>query len=531
MSREEQLQKLQRVRELKQLLESKQQERPAYDPATDETSTENLRYLSEDDSALRKFGHGLALSALSTGLGVKDLVTDLSETDEAVLKQMRLDMENAGWWGKGGQFTGELAQLAAPAAKVAKLSKIKSLPKVMQNHAKKIQALATMGAEGALGGAYGGAQALEEGKTRGQQATEGAVSGVLGSATGQLAGKLLRGIRQTPAAQYLADLGVKLTPGQSAEHGLPRALEYLMRMSPFSSKSVIRQEQAAEESFSKAMMQQAAPPGKKITEGGYEGIKQLKDAFKQSYGEAWEKAGKLSDDAQIEIINIMEQMDQDIPQASAPVIRRITEKFNSYLNEPSAKALDSLDDRIKKEIVSADVYMRDYMQRMKDALRGGINEEARDMLAGIDKQYGPYSVVREAAGSREGMISGTDDLRAGFFGGDPFITAAAKQKATGEGMGALQDAVLPAAQTLARHDPKALPTVRQATARNIEIPIISAPFFQALSNLTMGRGLGQKKIQALADELRKGGITAGTLGIASDIEEPEVMREAREALR
>ena len=515
MNREQKLQMLGKLKALQQLKQQRQQPAQAttgYDPATDPTNPENAYYMSEDDSAFDKFKHGLARSALETGLGIKGLFTDLSENDKAVLKMMKRDAEKTGGWGTAGNITGEVAQLAIPASKLSKATKLK-------NATRGRQALATIGAESALGGAHGALKAPEEGKDRLDKAKEGAMWGAAGAGTGQLLSKAMRGVKQSEAGKYLTDLGVRLTPGQAAEGGLPRALEYTMGILPGTAKSVARQKKAADETFSTKMLEQAAPPGGTIKGTGHEGMKELRDSYKTAYRDAWGKAGKLSDDTMQDMMVKMDEVAEYGTEAVGP-LRRLNNKIDQYLGAKTTKNLDTLDDQLRQEIRRIEnsqypnVDMADALEQMRGVLRSGTSKETQDALRAINSQYGKFKAVERAAGSLSGMKSG-EGLQGGVFGGEELASAV---KGVGKGRQSYGEAPLQteakaAMETLARKEPVPLMNYVRGVSKQLEIPG-TGKLLDKGSDIALGRTATQKQMREIAEMLRQMGLTSGVAGIA-----------------
>ena len=334
-TRDEKLAQLARLRQLQALqAQRSQQMAQAPAPLPQDTASQSVSHLGFGEggpSNWQKFKHGLGQSAIETGLGVKSLFTDLSETEQDVLRRLDEDAKTMGGWATAGNVVGEVAQLAVPASKVAKLSKVEKLGRAAIP--------AAVAGEMALGGGFEALKAPQEDESRLENALKGAAGAALGMGAGKVLGKALEGIKKTDAAQYLTDLGVKLTPGQAAAGGLPRAIEYTLGILPFTSKATAQAKKMADETFNVSMLKQAAPPGKTVQRGGYEGMNELKTAYNDAYREAWKKAGRLDDDTLIKMLDDLDVGRELGSEASGP-LRRIDESLEKYMDKPTTKQLD-----------------------------------------------------------------------------------------------------------------------------------------------------------------------------------------------
>jgi hypothetical protein len=524
MTREETLQAYAKLKAMQQLLQQRQaarQQQPQAQPQQD------LTYMSEDDSALKKFGHGLALSGVELGLGVKDLFTKLSDNDKKVLEMMRRDAQETGGWGTAGRITGEVGQLALPAGVLAKAAKAKNLSK-----------LGLAAGELGIAAAHGGFMMPEEGQSRTDRALESGLGALVGMGAGKVLGKTLKGFTPTKAAQKLIDEGITLTPGQASKSGFPRGSEYVLNVLPFTAKSVERQRERAVQQMNKVALNKAAPEGVTVTEGGHEGIKQLKTAFPKAYKKAWEKAGKLDDNSLLSLMQDVENL-YDIGDIGKTPIKRLNDKIGVYLGDKSAKNLDMLDNQFRKEIKSAwsqnKPDLAEELGKARSKLRQNINPQAKEALENIDKQYGKYSVVKRATESLSGATP-NDEMLAGFYDPKELLKASVSQgkkyggkAATGEGP--LQDFAGAATASMARKEPNPLVNMIRGVSRNIEVPFLSDPIFQFGSNVAMGRTSGQQAMRAMADYLRRQGFSATQIGAGLEDESRAEIEEQIGAAR
>lgn len=507
MTRDEKLQMLAKLKALQQLKAQRQAQPQAQAQAQAE---QEPYFMSEDDSRFDKFKHGLALSTIETVLGAKDIFTDLSENDKAVLKMMRRDAEKTGGWGTTGRIAGEAAQLALPAGALTKVAKARKLGK-----------LATTGLDVGLAASHGALQAPEEGRSRSDRALESAFGAIAGAGAGAVLKKAMRGFTPTKAAEYLMKRGIKLTPGQAAKSGFPRAMEYIGNMFPGVAKSVERQRARAGQQLNKVALQEAAPPGVVVQSAGQDGLKELRKAFPKAYKEAWKNAGRPDDQALMDIMKTSYNWEQLGDAARLPM-QRINDKIDVYLGKETAKNLNALDNQIRAEIKSAyragKVDLAEPLKAMRARLREGISKKGLKELEGLDAQYGKFKVTNDAANSMSALRP-DDDLVAGYYDPIELLKASRNRgKKFGDtasvGEGPLQELAGAAAAAMARKEPNALVNAVRGVSKNVEIPIISDPVFQFGSDVVLGRTRPQKAMLWLADQLRQKGFNSANIGAA-----------------
>lgn len=141
----------------------------------------------------------------------------------------------------------------------------------------------TMGAEMPLAGTAVGARLLASQILRG--ITEGAATGALmagpgnraqGAGMGALTGgalpgagaagnRLINGVARTPEAQLLLNQGIPLTPGQMNPKGSANLIEQSADRVPLVGPLIDASRENAEQQFGRAVIQQGAAPGAKIT--------------------------------------------------------------------------------------------------------------------------------------------------------------------------------------------------------------------------------------------------------------------------
>jgi hypothetical protein len=456
------------------------------------------------------FKQGLATSGIETGLGIKGLILGATKEDEDVLRMAREDAKAAGGWGTAGNVAGDIAQMAVPASKMAKVGMLPGATRTAK--------AASMAGQVALGAGFEGMQAPQEGQTRGEAAMMGGAGAALGVGGGRVLDRALKGIKQTPEAEYLASIGARLTPGQAAEPGLVRTAEYVAGILPILSRTVAKQKESALDSLNFAVLNRAAAPGKTVDKTGHEGLKQIKKGFTETYGDAWAKAGQLDQTALYDQI-ARQSAAKAISADAATPLKRIEEAFDSYLGGPTTKNLHGLDNKIRGEIRKIqdakfpNIELLEHLKDMRGSLRSSIAPEAAEALRAIDQKYGAFKTIEAAAGSTAGIKEG------GSFGAKQLVKAVkkvGKQHRTAYGDAPLQEAAKAASQTIGRNDPVPLMSFIRGASKNMQIPFASEmmldPLMRKGADFAMGRTATQKVGTEVAKALRAMGITEATAG-------------------
>ncbi len=481
-----------------------------------------------------RFKTGLGTSALESGLGIKDLAQDggLSDEDKNVLKIANEDVDAAGGWGLGGQVTGDIMQLAVPAGTIArifgkegKLKKALEAKGVNTATAKRAAGAANLTGQTALGAGYGAMQAPEEDSSRTEGAIMGGAGSVLGSGIGKVLSKAVNGIKQTPWAEHLNKMGVRLSPGQASEPGIARSLEYIAGVTPLLARSVQKMKDVSLNTFNKAILNEAAAPGKKVNSIGHEGLQELKQGYEQAYKDAWDKAGTLDDAQLVALITKADDALKLTAEAKGPVAK-ISESLLRYIDDRSTQNLHALDDRIRierrklEEAKFPNRELIDSLSEIKETLINSASQETREALKAINGQYGKYKTVQNAAASTSGMFGGKG-LEGGVFTGQDLGNAVKNVSAVGpraEGTAPLQTEAKAAMETLSRKDPVPFMNDLRGVVKNWQIPGLQEftvdPLVFGVSNAAMGRTATQRGAKIMAEYLRKGGVTEENIGQA-----------------
>jgi len=261
-------------------------------------------------------------------------------------------------------------------------------------------------AAGELAGAagLGAIQAPDIGETRGGNAVSEAISALGGEALGYGLSKAARGINKTDAGQRMLDEGVALTPGQATSNAFIRGAESVGEVTPVVAHGVKRARQAADDSVASTALQKAAAPGKKVTKEGTEGVSQLKEGFQEAYGEAWDGATTMSNEARKAIVDQAVDAGPRISKKQRRVVKNFLDDFKVLSRGVTPQKYRELDNTLRKAIASAkkDHDFQEILTGLRKTLRDGAPNDVAKKLAKVDEKYGSYLVMRRAAKNAAG---------------------------------------------------------------------------------------------------------------------------------
>lgn len=477
------------------------------------------------------FAMGLALSGAETIQGIGDLVGyDVDPVHRQALEMMRKDYEDASGWAGGGRFVGEAAQFALPASAAIKGGKaVGGLAKTLGAAPKVAAALGggtALTGEVLGAGGLGYAKTPEEGKTRGDRAQEEMLAAGVGLGLAKAMSPVVKGIKQSDAAKRLLDEGVRLTPAQASGGGLlgktAEGAEFVAGFTPLLGKGVQRARDRGIKDWNKVVLREIAPEGFEdaVTATGQKGARQLKDAFDSAYSLAWKKAGRPSQEGMQKMLTTASEGGSQLMPESQKVIKSSAEKMLDLYGEYTPKKMREVDNMLRKRISAANTAanpqpeLAGVLKSMRADLREAVSPEARDMLKKVDSKYGEYQAVQRAATTSNAMQS------MGEFTPENLLTgakgASSRSRAfTGEA--ALQDVAQEGLETVGKKLPQPIIDVQKAFASIGDVPAID-PVLEAGRKVALGQTLPQKGGQALADALRKYGLTGGSLGAAIENE-------------
>jgi hypothetical protein len=285
------------------------------------------------------------------------------------------------------------------------------------------------GAAGKLGAPV--AEALANPITRG--AFEGAAQGGLmadpgsrleGAALGAGAGAALpavamggktavTGLARTPEAQLLLDKGVELTPGQANPKGMYAQFEEATQSAPFVGGAIKGAREHGEESFVKAAIREAAPPGSKIPDGPPgEMLTAAYNAFEPLYAKAKGVPLKLSTQTSTGVRDALGRRLRTVVTEKGST-DQVRAEVSSFLENEFSRSMKKTDDllkmrseirqRIRQYSQEPGVHAADAAKILSkaekavtDSLEAQLKPDALAALRAADKHYGTYKTFEDA---------------------------------------------------------------------------------------------------------------------------------------
>lgn len=372
---------------------------------------------------VQDFSEGIGVSGLETYYGLKDLVGKGEPSDRATLEAWRRASAESGW-GAAGKMTGDIAQYALPGGAIGKAGKIGPLV-----------------ADVTATTAVDLAKLPEYGESRMHNAQQGAMLGMGGHVLGKTLGTVAMGVKGTPAAERLRELGGKLTPGQMKEGLLRKAEHWTEAAIPFASKAVREAEKRSKETVGKALLQKAAPPtpaslfsGKPVP-AKVESLAELNKAYDDAYQAAWSTVDDVSIDtleqsAKMAVGKIAIKKDQ---KAFANVIDQMVDVLGT--RGKSASEVDALlRKHMRPHKGGKNRVWNEAMSDLRTGLHESMPEANRDALRLVNSKYGEREALGYAATSAAGVrgkLMGPESLTTG-------VKRSSTERALEEGRGNLQ---------------------------------------------------------------------------------------------
>lgn len=481
-------------------------------------------------SPVERFAMGVARPVLETAYGVQELVgRELSPEQRHQLAVLR---GNKGAAGTTGRVAGEIATFALPAGAggkaVTRLGPL--LPRAMQRLAPTVADMtATAGME-AL-------KAPTDERGRGQAAVEGALGAGVGRAAGAALAPLARGVRPTPQAQELMSRGIPLTPGM-ARNGALQSLEDRLASIPGFAGAIRNRQREAVNAWNKGLLQRVTPDGE-ITVAGHQGFREANKALSDAYEKLWDRDVELS----LPVLggfwqHTSQRARQTLaPESHAAFADTLRRMMNDNLAEATADgatvlgpAVSRVDDLLRREAQNAgrrgEGALAEFYGDARRQLKDLLPQDLRQQWSHLDGLYKEFSILRRAAGYKGAAA------QEGVFTPDQLLSAAiAADKSAGKGATAKGLASLQSEATQARNVMGSnLPTEQLGTAEKLTLPLLGAA--AVLDPVTTGAVYGAGRVayspmvrnllggkyrveaEAIADALRRRGVTSGTVGAA-----------------
>lgn len=341
-------------------------------------------------SRVQDFSEGIGVSGLETYYGLKDLVGKGSPEDRATLDAWRQAAGESGF-GTAGKLTGDIAQYALPGTMIGRAATVPGL-------------LADVTATTAIDVT----KLPEAGESRIDRAKQGAMFGMGGHVLGKTLGVAATGVRGTPAAERLRDIGGKLTPGQLKEGIFRKAEHWGEAAVPFVSKAVREAEKKSGASISVALMNKAAPPTPQSLMTGnpvkakVNSMEELNQAFDDAYEVAWGKVDDLDM--------------KGLGASTGDAIRNVVVKKD---RKAMMNIVDQMEDILRKQGASAnevDALLRKHMRPHKGGKNHVWNEAINNIRAGLtsampEANRDAIRLVNSTYGDRMALGYGAQSLK------------------------------------------------------------------------------------------------------------------------
>lgn len=465
----------------------------------------------------QKAAVGFAKPLVETGLGIKDLVTDLNQ-DEKNLVEAGQGVRGVA--GTAGEVAGNMVTFAAPGGAAAKVTS--GLPRAAKLAG---QVAAAAGTE-AL-------KAPTEERSRAAAAKMGALGATAGSAMGHLFKKTLAGITKSDAARRLAS-DIPLTPGMASGGRFVPWAERRMAALPVVGGKVAKLQANALREWNKKTLQSAAPVGAKVTSAGREGFAQLQKAYKAAYARLWNNSiqfknpshalsamtahasrllsknelGRLNREmTQVhELLEIAEGL-MSRGKNNGEILSQIDDLLRGFASQASRKGKSQL----------ADVY-----KAARQTFRSALPEDVRGGLAELDHMYARYAVVQRAGTYKKSLENDQVFTPSDLLGA---VKAKGNDRALSRGEALLQDEALDAVKVFdgltsrgGKVD-KGLTGLAVGTATYVE-PMTAGALLAGTALPTevmrkIATGYYRTRPQELANVLAKYGVTPATAGAAT----------------
>tara|TARA_R110000744_G_scaffold360576_1_gene468142 strand:+ start:4148 stop:5701 length:1554 start_codon:yes stop_codon:yes gene_type:complete len=444
----------------------------------------------EKESKFEDFGEGLGVSALETIYGLKGLVTDLTDEDNAVLKDWRDDAAES-WAGTAGQVVGDLGQMVLPGMAGLKVARIGT------------SLLKQSVAAGILGGIQAPDEELAEGRIG--NITKNAGAAFLGGGILKGASKIFTGIARKAPGEKIIARGDYGTPGQVAESSAVRVVEQGMSMIPGVGKGVRElQSRGVSDWLRHTANKVAIPLGQKIDDLSSASMKILKNNLKNAYTNVWattkatflpktmsnsskliKDAGKLEEGPRLAAENILTRLNQ-MRGSVNPATGNINPK------KVTGEQLRALDKYIKDNIgkYAADNNLLKMFKGLQLELRTALPSANKLKLAELDALYAPFKTL-ELAGQKAfgGVRIGLKDLKSA----STQVSTKGNKAAYGEAP--FQKQIDEGLETIAQETPNILFDVIKGFAVNIPSP---TGLLERGGQIALGKTKAQMAIQNIA---------------------------------
>lgn len=350
-------------------------------------------------------GYGRAVANIGRHVG--NLIPDAmgGVPDAAIDEANRTDaplLNTTG--GKVGNFVGETATLAPAGMGLTSLVSRISAPVA--------KVLANPIGRGAFEGTAQGGLMADPGQKLGAIGSGGVFGSVLPAMYGG-GRKAVVGANRTPEAEMLMGKGVEMTPGQANPKGMYAQFEEATQSAPFVGGAIKAAREHGEESFVKASIREAAPPGAKIADAPpAQMLDQAYKAFEPLYAKAKGFQLKLTNKSGV---GVKESLGRDLEKAVSQKgpTTAVKDEVRSFVENEFSREMKTTGDLLKfrseirsrirqygqqEGVAAADAakILRQIEGATTTKLESQLSGDALDALRTADASYGKYKVFEDA---------------------------------------------------------------------------------------------------------------------------------------
>jgi hypothetical protein len=366
----------------------------------------------------RDLNEGAVGSLLETHYGLKDLGRKVglvgeesADADRAELKKWK-DASKRSNWGGAGRIGGEMLQYAVPGGAGVQLGR------GLAAAGKAGSRVVPLAADVLGTAAIGAAKLPEEGETRGSNALREGLAAGAGAGLAKALSVVGGGARgPSELFRTMRDKGWNPTVGEAVP--ILNRVENIGAYTPFVARAIGKQRALGELSVHELAIREAPPPSvasiREFIDGtgdlvtaqpsavGHEGVRELYDMFKGAYGEVFPSVGKINKGVWARgAHSVLKRAKRALsPKQYNDVVRAYKEvrhKLNTLNTGDSAKIIDDILRENVKGVSKKKTRQLLMMKHLRDSWRNAIPEKNRIALGEIEKAYGKYSAVNNAAG-------------------------------------------------------------------------------------------------------------------------------------
>tara|TARA_R110000803_G_scaffold135480_1_gene202468 strand:+ start:1656 stop:3203 length:1548 start_codon:yes stop_codon:yes gene_type:complete len=384
-------------------------------PATPEPlkTDSSARDAFDELNVLEQGAVGLVKPVRQTYLGVKDMVSDLSDEEKNELKV--LDTGPHGAAAMAGEVASDIAMMATPLGPAGKIAKYGP---------KALKALSPFAKDMLKGVGLEGLKAPTDTTSRTDRMAMATAGGMMAKGLGGAMAKL-RGIDPSDAAKVIEDMGVEsLTHGQRARGGLPRAVENVLGGSPITHQGMREAQDTSLKEFNDIITSKLGKELGVSVPKGREAYAVLEKKHNELYDDLWKDNFKLDVVPIRTAYTRVEKATDSLLDEEAKQVKALLKQFNDELIRNrtgkgvfKGRSIDSAESRLKTATKNAYKEGKPEIGKLLNDLREslvlGLPKGTQTELARLDSIYSEIIPLRNAAkAGTEGVVTPTGLVKA-----------------------------------------------------------------------------------------------------------------------